>query len=126
MVRQRRRLGHTRLSIIDLAGGQPLANEDGSIVVTYNGEIFNHQELREGLLARGHRFRTRCDTEVIVHLYEEDGPECVQHLDGQFAFALYDRRDGTVMLARDRWGLNPLLSRCQRKSSSFASELKSL
>jgi asparagine synthase (glutamine-hydrolysing) len=119
--------GHTRLSIIDLAGGQqPLANEDGSIVVTYNGEIFNHQELREGLLARGHRFRTRCDTEVIVHLYEEDGPECVQHLDGQFAFALYDRRDGTVMLARDRVGIKPLYYHAANEKLVFASELKAL
>lgn len=120
-------LGHTRLSIIDVSGGQqPLSNEDGSVVVTYNGEIFNHQELREGLIRRGHRFQTRCDTEVIVHLYEENGPGCVEHLDGQFAFAVHDRRNDTVFLARDRVGIKPLYYFAANNKLVFASELKAI
>jgi len=98
-------LGFRRLSIIDLASGhQPLSNEDGTVWIVFNGEIYNYQELREYLLTRGHIFSTRTDTEVIVHLYEELGPSCVERLRGMFGFAIWDERDNTLMLARDRIG----------------------
>ena len=100
-------LAHVRLSIIDLAGGaQPLTNEDGQIVVSYNGEIYNHPELRRQLEERGHVFRTHSDTEVLVHGYEEWGTEVLHRLNGQFAFAIYDRNRETVFVARDRFGAN--------------------
>ncbi len=102
-------LGHTRLAIIDVGGSrQPMASEDGSVVVTYNGEIYNFAELRQWLRARGHAFRTAGDTEVLLHLYEEQGAELVQALDGMFAFGLYDRRGHRLLLARDRIGIKPL------------------
>jgi asparagine synthase (glutamine-hydrolysing) len=102
-------LGHTRLSIIDLRGSkQPMTNEDGTVIVTYNGEIYNFQDLRRWLNARGHTFRTRGDTEVLVHLYEEHGAGMVRLLDGMFAFALYDRRRRSLLLTRDRIGIKPL------------------
>ena len=88
-----------------------MTNEDGQIVVTYNGEIYNHPELRRELEERGHIFRTRCDTEVLVHGYEEWGVEMLQRLNGQFAFAIYDRNRDTVFIARDRFGVRPLLLR---------------
>lgn len=120
-------LGHRRLSIIDLGTGhQPLSNEDGSVWVVFNGEIYNYRELREELVARGHRFSTGTDTEVIVHLYEEQGPDCVHQLRGMFAFALWDERRGRLMLSRDRLGQKPLFYRHDPGRLLFASELKSL
>jgi asparagine synthase (glutamine-hydrolysing) len=121
-------LGHRRLSIIDLAAGhQPLFNEDGSVCVVYNGEIYNYPELITELRGRGHVFRTRCDTEVIVHAWEEWGWRCVERFRGMFAFALYDRNDGTLMLARDRLGIKPLYYTVTDDGIvAFASELKGL
>lgn len=120
-------LGQARLSIIDLAGGsQPLSNEDGSIWVTYNGEVYNYVELREDLLKRGHQFRTSSDTEVIVHAYEEYGRDCLEHFNGQFAFAIYDRRRNKLLLARDRFGIRPAFYARHNGRFYFASEIKSL
>src|SRR6478735_825151 len=102
-------LGHRRLSIIDVSTGQqPLYNEDGSVVIVYNGEIYNYQELIPELTALGHRFRTKSDTEVIVHAWEAWGEACVTHFRGMFAFALWDRNRSTLFLARDRLGVKPL------------------
>lgn len=118
---------HTRLSIIDLAGGtQPLGNEDGTVWVVYNGEIYNHRDLRAELLSRGHRFATASDTEAIVHLYEERGIDCLAELNGQFAFALWDSRTDRLYLARDRLGIRPLHYTVQRRRLLFASEVKAL
>ena len=104
-------LVHSRLSIIDLSGGdQPIHNEDRSVWVTFNGEIINYPEIREDLEARGHRFYTRTDTETLVHLYEEEGEELFRHLNGQFAFAIWDDRRQRLLLARDRMGIRPLFS----------------
>ena len=120
-------LGHRRLAIIDLTSGQqPLSNEDNSIWITFNGEIYNFRELRTFLLAKGHRFRTNTDTEVIVHLYEEYGPECVQKLRGMFAFALWDDKAKTLMLARDRIGIKPLYYSITDSALVFASEIKAI
>jgi asparagine synthase (glutamine-hydrolysing) len=120
-------LGHARLSIIDLATGhQPMANEDGSVWVTFNGEIFNYVELREDLLRQGHRFRTHSDTETIVHHYEEAGPSCVEAFNGDFAFALWDARRRRLVLARDRMGVRPLYYTFQDGAVVFASEVKAL
>lgn len=121
-------LGHRRLAIIDLSGGtQPLFNEDGQVVVVYNGEIYNFQGLADELRAAGHRFRTHCDTEVIVHAWEEWGPACVERFRGMFAFAIWDRRQDTLFLARDRLGVKPLYYAWLPDGHLiFASELKSL
>ncbi len=120
-------LGFRRLSIIDLSTGhQPLANEDESVWIVFNGEIYNYRELRADLEARGHRFRTNTDTECIVHLYEDLGPECVQRLRGMFAFAIWDDRLKRLLLARDRAGKKPLFYRLDHGQLTFASELKSL
>ena len=101
------RLGHRRLSIIDVAGGaQPMSNEDGSVWVTYNGELYNEPGLRKELEARHHRYRTTCDTESLVHLYEEEGPEFVRRLNGMFALAIWDRRRETLVLLATAWGRN--------------------
>jgi asparagine synthase (glutamine-hydrolysing) len=124
---ERAALGHARLSIVDLEGGaQPMSNEDGSLWVVFNGEIYNHVELRPALEARGHRFRTRCDTEVLLHLYEELGEAALAHLNGQFAFALWDRLRGRLFLARDRFGVRPLYYTWAEGRFAFASEVKSL
>jgi asparagine synthase (glutamine-hydrolysing) len=120
-------LGHRRLSIIDVAGGhQPLANEDGSVWIVFNGEIYNHRELRQRLEGSGHQFRTRCDTETIVHLYEDEGLGFLQHLNGMFALAIWDARQRRLVLARDRLGKKPLYYRREPHRLLFASELKSL
>jgi len=120
-------LGQVRLSIIDLAGGhQPIHNEDESLWIVFNGEIFNYVELRESLILRGHKFSTRTDTEVIVHLYEQYGADCVQHLNGQFAFALWDSRRRTLFMARDRLGIRPLHYTLHQGRLIFASEIKSI
>jgi asparagine synthase (glutamine-hydrolysing) len=120
--------GHRRLSIIDLEGGkQPMFNEDGSIVVTYNGEIYNFHGIAEELVARGHVFRTRCDTEVIVHAWEEWGDECLSRFNGMFAFAIWDRNRETLFLARDRLGVKPLYyAELDDGELVFGSELKAL
>jgi asparagine synthase (glutamine-hydrolysing) len=120
--------GHRRLSIIDVAGGkQPLYNEDGTVVVTYNGEIYNFAPLVAELAALGHTFRTRCDTEVIVHAWEEWGEDCVLRFNGMFAFAIWDRTRRTLFLARDRLGIKPLYFAITPDSRVlFASELKGL
>jgi asparagine synthase (glutamine-hydrolysing) len=120
-------LGFRRLSIIDLAGGsQPMSNEDGSIWIVFNGEIYNFEALRHRLEGLKHTFRTSSDTETIVHLYEEEGPECVKRLRGMFAFAIWDNREHRLVIARDRLGVKPLVYRLESGRLSFASELKSL
>ena len=120
-------LGHRRLSIIDVEGGaQPLGNEDDTIQVVFNGEIYNFGELKQGLQERGHRFRTNTDTEVLVHLYEEVGDRLPEHLNGMFAFAIWDSRRRELFLARDRFGEKPLYytSAIAGMRFCFASELK--
>lgn len=120
-------LGFRRLSIIDLGGGhQPMSNEDGTVWIVFNGEIYNYQPLREELVGKGHIFRTKSDTEVIVHLYEEYGPDCVQRLRGMFAFAIWNAADRSLFLARDRVGIKPLYYFVNEKFLSFGSELKAI
>src|SRR2546430_16898257 len=120
-------LGMRRLSIIDLAGGrQPIFNEDRSKVIVFNGEIYNYRELRRRLVARGHVFATNGDTETILHLYEDDGPDCVEQLRGMFAFAIWDSTAQTLFLARDRFGIKPLYVTAAPWGIAFASELKAL
>lgn len=120
-------LGHARLSIIDLSSGQqPLSNEDGTVWITFNGEIFNYIELRPELEKRGHHFRTNSDTEVMVHAYEEWGKDCVDYFNGQFSFAIYDRRNESLFIARDRLGIRPLFYTVHQGRFYFASEIKSL
>jgi asparagine synthase (glutamine-hydrolysing) len=120
-------LAHRRLSIIDLAGGdQPVGNETGSVQVVFNGEIYNYQALRRELEAKSHRFRTNSDTEVLVHLYEEHGPEMVGRLRGMFAFAIWDRSARKLLLARDRLGIKPLYIHRDGEKLLFASEPKAI
>jgi len=116
-----------RLSIIDVkTGHQPISNEDGSLWIVYNGEIYNHQELRAQLQARGHCYRTRSDTETIIHLYEEYGSDCVKHLRGMFAFAIWDRRRRKLFIARDRLGIKPFYYRYDGGKFLFGSEMKAI
>ena len=121
-------LAHRRLSIIDLspAGHQPMGNEDGSAWITYNGEVYNHAALRSELEARGHRYRSHTDTETIVHLYEEEGPSCVERLEGMFAFAIWDARRRRLFLARDRLGVKPLYYARLADGFVFGSEAKAV
>src|SRR5580700_5331918 len=117
-------LGMRRLSIVDLTTGhQPISNEHGTVWIVFNGEIYNHAALREQLIARGHSFRTNSDTEAIVHLYEEYGHDCVQHLQGMFAFAIWDERERRLFVARDRLGIKPLYYRLSAESFLFGSEI---
>ncbi|HET7219801.1 MAG TPA: asparagine synthase (glutamine-hydrolyzing), partial [Vicinamibacterales bacterium] len=126
-VDERAALGHRRLSIVDLAAGkQPLANENGTIWISFNGEIYNHAEVRTGLESKGHVYRTKSDTETIVHAYEEWGDECVHHLRGMFAFAIWDGRRQRLLLARDRLGVKPLYWAQRGDRLIFASEIKSI
>jgi asparagine synthase (glutamine-hydrolysing) len=120
-------LAHRRLAIVDVgAGHQPMANEDGSIWISFNGEIYNHADLRPSLEMHGHHFRTRCDTESILHLYEEKGDAVVEDLHGMFAFAMWDRRRQRLLLARDRLGIKPLYYTWTDTELLFASEIKAL
>lgn len=120
-------LGHRRLSIIDLnTGHQPLSNENGTVWIVFNGEIYNYQELRNFLLSKGHVFKTQTDTEVIVHLYEELGAECLHKLRGMFAFAIWDSNTRTLFIARDRVGIKPLYYCLTANSLVFASEIKAV
>jgi asparagine synthase (glutamine-hydrolysing) len=120
-------MGHARFSIIDVAGGQqPMTNEDGSLWITFNGEIFNYVELWDELERKGHRFATRSDTEVILHLYEEKGEDCVTDFNGQWAFALWDNRRRRLFLSRDRLGVRPLFYTFVNQQFLFASEAKAL
>jgi asparagine synthase (glutamine-hydrolysing) len=120
-------LGFRRLSIIDLSlGHQPISNEDGTVWIVFNGEIYNYRELRSFLLSKGHVFKTQSDTEVIVHLYEELGPQCLEKLRGMFAFAIWDENRKTLFLARDRVGIKPLYYSLTDKTLVFASEIKAI
>src|SRR5947209_3603625 len=121
-------LGHRRLSIVDVAAGhQPMTNEDGSLHIIYNGEIYNHADFRESLEARGHVYRTHCDTETILHLYEEEGVRCVERLRGMFAFAIWDAKRRELFIARDRLGVKPLYYvHADDGSLYFADEIKAL
>lgn len=120
-------LGHTRLSIVDLAGGgQPMSNEDGTVWLLQNGEIYNYIELREELLEGGHHFTTKSDSEVILHLYEKEGLDCLERLNGQWALAIWDRKRQKLSLARDRMGVRPLYYTVANGNLLFSSEIKAL
>ena len=120
-------LGHRRLSIIDLGGGhQPMSNEEGSLCIVFNGEIYNYRTLRQELIAKGYRFRTKSDTEVILHLYAERGEACVHTLNGMFAFAIWDKKRHLLFLARDRMGVKPLYYAAAPGAFIFGSEIKAV
>src|ERR1017187_3276477 len=120
-------LGNARLSIIDLSTGQqPISNEDGNLWIVFNGEIFNYVELRPELEARGHRFTTTSDTEVLLHAYEEFGPQCLERLNGQFAFAIWNEQEQTLFMARDRLGVRPLFYTFSQGDLIFGSEIKAI
>ena len=117
--------GHARLSIIDLSGGQqPMPDSQRSLWITFNGEIFNYVELTEELLRKGHQFATHSDTEVILHLYQEEGESCVERLNGQWAFAIWDATQQKLFLSRDRLGVRPLFYTQTPGNFLFASEMK--
>ena len=120
-------LGVRRLRVVDLEGGrQPMANEDGSVRAVFNGEIYNHRDVRRKLVSRGHLFATRSDTEAVVHAYEEWGERCVERFNGMFALAAWDARRQRLLLARDRLGIKPLYVHRGSDGIAFASELKAL
>jgi asparagine synthase (glutamine-hydrolysing) len=120
-------IAHTRLSIIDIDGGnQPLSNEDRTIHLVINGEIYNYKNLQQEILSRGHRLRTQSDCEVLLHLYEDEGEDCLQKLEGMYAFALWDSRKGKLFLARDRFGIKPLYIAVSKGTVCFASELTAI
>jgi asparagine synthase (glutamine-hydrolysing) len=120
-------LGNRRLSILDVAGGsQPMTNEDGSVVVVYNGETYNYPELREHVLRRGHTLRTTCDTEIVAHLYEDEGIECVHRMNGMFAFALFDRTRRKLFVVRDPLGIKPVVYAVNGRRLAFGSEAKAV
>jgi asparagine synthase (glutamine-hydrolysing) len=121
-------LAHTRLAIIDLSenGHQPMCNEDGTVWIVYNGEVYNFPDLREELQSKGHQFRSQTDTEVVIHLYEEEGIQCLSRLRGMFAFAIWDRNERQLFLARDRFGQKPLYYYADEEKLLFASEVKGI
>lgn len=121
-------LGHNRLSIIDLSpkGRQPMSNEDGTVWIVYNGEVYNFKDLRERLIAAGHRFRSDTDTEVIVHAYEEYGVDCEKHFNGMWAFCIYDKRKNILFLGRDQYGIKPLYYRLDGSNIAFSSTISGL
>jgi asparagine synthase (glutamine-hydrolysing) len=121
-------LGHRRLSIIDLtsSGREPMSDEDDSVWLTFNGEIYNHRELREELIKKGHRFKSRTDAEVIIHSYQEWGIDSLKKLRGMFAFAIWDEEKNRLFLARDRIGIKPLYYYAGYKRFVFSSELKGI
>ena len=120
-------LGHRRLSIIDILGGQqPMTNEDRTLWISYNGEIFNHGDLRPELEKAGHRYATHCDTETVLHAYEEYGPACLEHFRGMFAFAIWDKRARKLFCGRDRLGKKPFYYYWDGRLFAFASEIKAL
>ena len=120
-------LAHARLSIIDLDGGhQPMTDAEESVWIVFNGEIFNYLELRDDLIKSGVHFRSHSDTEVIIHLYKTHGLDFVKHMNGQFAIALWDTRNSTLLLVRDRVGIDPLFYSIQNNKLYFASEIKSI
>jgi asparagine synthase (glutamine-hydrolysing) len=120
-------IGMRRLSIVDVAGGhQPISNEDGTLWIVFNGEIYNHLALREQLIARGHRYSSHSDTETLIHLFEEYGADCVEHLRGMFAFAIWNRNTKTLFIARDRLGIKPLYYKLTPERLLFGSEIKAV
>jgi asparagine synthase (glutamine-hydrolysing) len=120
-------MGNVRLSIVDLSSGQqPLCNQDGTLWIAYNGEVYNHVELRTKLEKKGHQFRTNCDTEVVLHMFEEYGPESLEELNGQFAFSIWDEKTKSLFLARDRFGIRPLFYTRNDAGFIYASEIKCL
>src|SRR5260221_7039415 len=124
---RRAALGHARLSIIDLStGDQPIANEDESVRIVVNGEFYGYEAIQKELERRGHRLRTRSDSEIALHLYEELGAHCLQRLRGEYAFVLWDETNRTVFAARDRFGIKPLFYALHNEMLYFASEVKAL
>ncbi|MCG8580247.1 MAG: asparagine synthase (glutamine-hydrolyzing), partial [Bacteroidales bacterium] len=120
-------MGNVRLSIVDLSSGQqPLCNHDESLWIAYNGEVYNHVELKAQLEKKGHQFKTNCDTEVVLHMYEEYGPDCLLQLNGQFAFSIWDEKRQSLFLARDRFGIRPLFYTQKNNQLVYASEVKCL